>query len=182
MNELPDNESFAYRIDARDHVASVETAWLDFNGEPTGRLPKVLFWDFISGHEVRHLFKMMFDTARSEHRRVAVPFRCDTPTARRFMELRIKPIEEGGLSIEGKLVHRESRSSVELLADVDRDPNRFLEICSWCKRVDLGGDNWVEVEDAVRELDLMGDMLLPTLTHGICFDCVDKVENDVEAG
>ncbi len=97
MNELHDNSDFAYQIDRSDCVASVETAWLDFNGKPTIRPPTVRVWDFISGYEVRHLFKLMFDTARSEHREVTVPFRCDTPAARRFMELRIKPLEEGRL-------------------------------------------------------------------------------------
>ena len=40
MNEPYENENFCYRIDARDCVASVETEWLDFNGQPSRhRLP-----------------------------------------------------------------------------------------------------------------------------------------------
>ncbi len=182
MNEPDDNENFAYRIDARDCVASVETDWLDFDGEPAARRPPVSIWDFIEGYEVRHLFKMMFDTARDHRREVSVPFRCDTPTARRFMELKIEPLDEGSLSITGEIVHEETRAEVELLADVERDPERFLEICSWCKRVDLGGDRWVEVEDAVRELDLLSETAMPTLAHGICFDCMERVEDGVVNG
>ena len=180
--KIHESDNFAYRLDARDHVASVDTEWLDFNGKPITRRPPVSFWDYISGYEVRHLFKMMFDTARDKHREISVPFRCDTPTARRFMELKIEPLDGGFLSITGELIHKEIRASVDLLGDVDRDPERFLEICSWCKRVDLGGDRWVEVEDAVRELDLMDDPPLPTLTHGICFDCMERVEDDVANG
>ncbi len=180
--EIVESDSFAYRLDARDCVASVESEWLDFNGKPSERRPPVSFWDYISGYEVRHLFKMMFDTARDQHREISVPFRCDTPTSRRFMELKIEPLDEGALSITGELIHKEIRASVDLLDDVDRDPERFLEICSWCKRVDLGGDNWVEVEDAVRKLDLLSEPLMPTLTHGICFDCMERVEKDAIAG
>ncbi len=182
MNEPYDSENFCYRIDARDYVASVETDWLNFNGHPSRHRPPISIWDYISGYEVRHLFKMMFDTARGEHREVSVPFRCDTPTARRFMELKIEPLDKGGLSITGELIHKEIRDSVDLLADVERDPERYLEICSWCKRVDLGGDDWVEVEDAVRKLDLLSDTSMPTLTHGICFDCMERVEDDVVNG
>ena len=182
MNSPIESDNFSYRLDARDCVASVDSDWLDFNGKPSGRRPPISFWDYISGYEVRHLFKMMFDTARDKHREVSVPFRCDTPTARRFMELKIEPLDEGGLSITGELVHKETRDQVDLLADVERDPERFLEICSWCKRVVLGGDNWVEVEDAVRELGLMSDTSMPTLTHGICFDCMERVEDDVAHG
>ncbi len=181
MNNQNESDNFCYRIDARDCVSDVETKWLDFNGLPSERRPPVSIWNFISGYEVRHLFKMMFDTVRTEHREVSVPFRCDTPEARRFMELKIEPLDDGSLSITGELVHKELRKSVDLLADVERDPERFLEICSWCKRVDLGGDNWVEVEDAVRELDLLSDPMMPTLTHGICYDCMEKVEKDAVA-
>ena len=182
MKDVHESESFSYRIDARDCVSAVDTEWLDFNGLPSERRPPVSIWNFISGYEVRHLFKMMFDTARKDHREVNVPFRCDTPTARRFMELKIEPLDEGSLSITGEVVHVEQRQSIDLLADVERDPERFLEICSWCKRVDLGGDNWVEVEDAVRKLDLLSEPLMPTLTHGICFDCMERVEKDAIAG
>lgn len=178
MNKEQESEDFAYRIDARDRVASVETAWLQF--EPgRSRQPSVSVWDYISGYEVRHLFKMMFDSARADRREVSVPFRCDTPTARRFMELKIEPQDDGCLSIAGQMLHEESRDSVELLASDERDPDRYLEICSWCKRIDLGGDNWVEVEDAVRELDLLSEPLMPTLNHSVCFDCMDKVEKYV---
>ncbi len=182
MTDIHESENFSYRIDARDCVSAVETEWLDFNGLPSERRPPVSIWNFISGHEVRHLFKMMFDTARNEHREINVPFRCDTPEARRFMELKIEPLDEGYLSITGELIHKELRKSVDLLADVDRDPERHLEICSWCKRVDLGSDKWVEVEDAVRELDLLSFAAMPTLTHSICFDCMEKVEKDAVAG
>ncbi len=182
MNNQNETDNFSYRIDARDCVSAVETEWLDFNGLPSRRRPPVSIWNYISGYEVRHLFKMMFDTARNEHREVSVPFRCDTPEARRFMELKIEPLDEGCLSITGELVHKEPRQSIGLLAEVERDPERFLEICSWCKRVDLGGDNWVEVEDAVRELNLLKDTSMPTLTHGICFDCMDRVEDNVVNG
>lgn len=181
MTHLHESDNFSYRIDARDCVSAVETEWLDFNGLPSGHRTPVSIWNYISGHEVRHLFKLMFDTARNEHREVTVPFRCDTPTTRRFMELKIEPLDDGFLSITGVLIHKEFRGSMDLLADVERDPERFLEICSWCKRVDLGGDNWVEVEDAVRELDLLGDPTLPTLTHGICFDCMERVEENAAA-
>ncbi len=182
MNVPNDTDNFSYRIDSRDCVAAVETEWLDFNGQPSSRRLPVSFWDYISGHEVRHLFKMMFDTAREQRREINVPFRCDTPTARRFMELKIEPLDEGVLSITGELIHKEIRASVDLLDDVERDPERFLEICSWCKRVDRGGDRWVEVEDAIRELNLMVDSTMPTLTHGICFDCMERVEDDVANG
>ena len=44
---------------------------------------------------------------------------------------------------------------------------------SFCKRVEAH-DRWCEVEDAVTSLRLFDSFSLPTLTHGLCFDCYER--------
>ena len=66
-----------------------------------------------------------------------------------------------------------------MLGSTIRDPDRYLTICSWCKRVDVGDDKWAEVEDAVRDLELFNGTLLPTLTHGMCLDCLASIESEL---
>lgn len=43
-------------------------------------------------------------------------------------------------------------------------------MCSWCKKVALGGQ-WHEVEDAVRTLNLFSSHELPRISHGMCPTC-----------
>jgi len=45
-----------------------------------------------------------------------------------------------------------------------------LRVCAWCGRFALSGV-WVAEEEAIRRLNL-DPAGLPSLTHGICPDCV----------
>jgi len=40
-----------------------------------------------------------------------------------------------------------------------------------CKRIALSGNEWVEVEVAVQELELFQKSVMPGFTHGVCQDC-----------
>ena len=186
MSEHDDNPEFHYKIDAADRLESVDPEWESFAAEneadrlTSDTVSGVSIWDYISGYEVKHLYEMMFDAVRRQQKEVHVPFRCDSPDCRRFMELTIEPQESGSLALTGSLLREEPRPRSDLLAATNRDPDRFLTICSWCKRVDVGNDVWVEVEDAVRELSLFNGALVPTLTHGMCLDCLASVEAELE--
>lgn len=167
---------YRYEIDARDRITWVDPAWLRFAREnAAGELTAehvvgrpVL--DFVSGGPVRQLYSMLFQAVRGA-RAVRVPFRCDAPDRRRFMELCIEPADGGGLRLSGRLLREELRAPVALLEPERPHGAALVAICSWCKRIRTAPGRWEEVEDAVRRLGLFDEAALPGLTHGICGRC-----------
>ncbi len=185
MQSPDDNASLGYQIGHDDRITFVDSKWISFaerNKAPELTERAIVgksIWNFVAGREVQHLYGLMFHVARSEGREVAVPFRCDSPTSRRFMELRVAPGQKGALSFQSLLVREEARAYIELPDTGDRAPEALQTICSWCKRLHLKDDSWVEIERAVRELGLFGSARLPRLTHGICPDCRSEIRQEI---
>ena len=44
-------------------------------------------------------------------------------------------------------------------------------MCSLCKKVLTFGARWIEVEDAIRDLDLFDSARLPELDYVVCDHC-----------
>ncbi len=76
------------------------------------------------------------------------------------------------------LLEEERPTPILLDADVGRS-DELLRSCGWCKKF-LVGDEWVEVEEAVQRLRLFQRRRLPSITHGICDGCYEKM-NEVAA-
>lgn len=178
--------AFHYRVDSDDRIRFVSAEWLAFaqdNAAPTLGPDAVLgqsLWKFVAGRETQHLYRLLFAAARREERILTVPFRCDSPSTRRFMELEIAPLADAALSISASLLREESRSPVELLDPRAPRSDDFVVICSWCKRVLVPPDEWAEVEAAIRGLGLFEATRLPSLTHGLCGAC--ELAMDAEIG
>ncbi|MEJ7699195.1 MAG: Crp/Fnr family transcriptional regulator [Pyrinomonadaceae bacterium] len=65
-----------------------------------------------------------------------------------------------------------SQTAVQNLLDTNAlHSDDLIHICSWCKRVDVGQENWEEIEEAVKTLGVFEQEKLPQITHGICSDC-----------
>ena len=179
--DTSDDSTIRYRIDADDIVTAVDASWISYaeqNGAPELTESNVLgkpIWSFLANSEVGHLYDLMFAAVRSGGKELVVPFRCDSPTSRRYMELAVTPLDNGCLEVVSTLKKEEIRPHVDLLSSTERDPDRLLTICSWCKKVHLEQGVWVEVEIAVRELALFESSLLPGLTHGLCPECASEV-------
>lgn len=178
--------SVEYEIDAEGRVRAVGGDWeeaaravgaAELMGDSVLGRPVL---DFIADAETRHLYAVLFDAVRSAHRPAAVPFRCDTPDRRRFMELRIVPADSQALCLSSVLVREEEREPVALYpTSVDRDAD-FVCLCSWCQRVRVEGESWVEVEVAIRQLALFSRSSPPSITHGACGECTDRVLREIK--
>ena len=185
MEKLNKDSSFHYEIDARDCITFVDSAWISFaerNDAPELTRQSIIgesIWSFIADWEVRHLYDLVFDAARSCNRTIVIPFRCDSPTIRRFMTLTIASVQDGNLALVGSLIREEPRPRVALLGANAPDLETLLLICSWCKRIQSRDNSWVEVEQAIQELGLFQSDRLPGLSHGICPDCVCKIEDEI---
>jgi hypothetical protein len=135
-----------YMLDADLRITAVDEGWCVFalaNGTPELVPPKgpigrsVL--DGISDFSTAQLYRELFQHVQTTGRPLAVPFRCDSPTLRRFLELQIERRNEGGLRVRSVLIRTEPRESVRLLEPNRRFGDGLLKMCSWCKTVEVDG-------------------------------------------
>ncbi len=176
-----DTREFVYRVDAADRITSVNKPWGEFAAEnkaaelsPNAVRGRPL-WDFIANPEVRCLYELLFRKVRKSRKPVMIPFRCDSPSRRRFMQLVVSPELGDTLEIVSRIIREEKRATVALLDVAQPRSDKTLEICSWCKLVRLTDTHWVEVEVA---LDVLGTYLGPTwpqLIQGVCPECGNQL-------
>ncbi len=170
---------FMYQIDGDDRISRVSDAWIRFaseNGAAALGRSEVIgrpLSEFITDLETRHLYRLIFDRVRESRTARTIPFRCDSPELRRFMELEIEPGPEGRLDLTGRLLREEARPPVAMLDAHHARSAEMLSICGWCKRVYTGPDpgDWCEVEEAVARMRLFDQTLLPQLSHVTCPAC-----------
>jgi hypothetical protein len=166
-----------YRIDADDRLVRLGAAWDRFaraNGAPElarGRVRGRGLWEFITSIEARHLHKRLLEAVRAGRAIRALPFRCDSPDTRRFMEMDLLPRANGAVEYRCRLVRAERREAVALVMAAAGGTGALVKMCSWCKRVEVTPGAWRDVEAAVRELGLLEQDPTPGVTHGLCPDC-----------
>ncbi len=172
--------TYTYCIDGENVVQSLSDNFMVFACENQAEeldvhavVGKSLF-EFIGGVETQHLYMVLLDKVRKDKREVVVPFRCDSPSSRRFMELRVSSQGHGTVRFEGWLIREEPRETVPLLDEAVSRNDTCIRMCSWCKNVAVD-EGWVEVEEAVARLRLFETDVLPQITHGVCDACSRRI-------
>jgi hypothetical protein len=172
-----------YELDGEDRIRSVNEPWCAFAraNEAEHLIDAVVgtsIWDWIEGMEVRHLYQLLFSRVRRHRPIPRLPFRCDSPGVRRFMELDLSVLPDDGLLCKAQLKRTERRPPVSLLDSSTGRSQALVIVCSWCKRVRVNRGLWLEVEQAVSALGLL-ESEPPGITHTICTDCESQFD---EAG
>jgi hypothetical protein len=179
------SHSCSYELDDSLNIVSVDAGWSEFalaNGAPELASDALLgrpLMARIAGDSTVQLYEHLFDKVRRTGRPVVVPFRCDSPTLRRFLELTVEPGSRG-LRVSSTLLHTESRLRVSLLDPRTPRSDEPLRMCSFCKHVKVD-DDWREVEDAVVALRLFERELLPMISHGVCPSCLQRALAVIDA-
>lgn len=164
-----------YELDHEDRIRSVSALWSAFARENEAEhlvrgVVGTPIWDWIAGPEVQHLYRLLFSRIREVRGSATIPFRCDSPSIRRFMELEVFALPDDGLLCTAELKRAERRTPVPLLDPHVPRSETFLRICSWCKRVPTGDGLWLEIEQAIAALRLVEDVP-PAISHTICDRC-----------
>ena len=168
------------RIDKDDTITYVNKNWIAFarnNNAQNITLNSVIgqkIWDFICDLETSRLYEALFTRARDTDSIVKIPFRCDSPNCRRFMELQIIPLENRSLEMRSYAIDEEYRNPVDLLDPGTLRSDASLSMCSNCKKVLVHDSQWCEVEDVIVKLDLFSKPKLPQINYGMCSGCRDK--------
>jgi hypothetical protein len=177
---------FKYCIDDSDIIVSFSSNWTSFGrankwGGKTSpeNVVGISLWDFIQGKETQHLYKELFRRVRSGMSIGPIPFRCDSPQERRFLNLILSPFPNGQVAIISKILRTESREPIRLLdKDAPRTSN-FIKICSMCKKILTHRNEWVEIEEGLRQLRIFEYKKMPNLTHGLCTFCYNSIISDL---
>lgn len=167
-----------YRVDAMDRLVAFDDPWDAFaiaNGAPElagGAVTGWKLWAFIAEADTRSLHKALLARVRADGAVTALPFRCDSPELRRFMEMDLVPLADGAVEYRCRTLRTEARAPVAALDPARRgQPEAFIRMCSWCKQVEVAPGRWDEVEAAIRHLRLFDETPPPGVTHGICDTC-----------
>lgn len=172
-----------YRIDSEDRIVSVNSAWEEFARRNHGAhlLPPAILgsrlWDSIREPTTRNIYRNLVSRIRKGSGPAEFLFRCDSPGVRRLLAMRVAPAVDGLVSFSVRTIAEEEREEVLLLDPTMRRKKDLVAICSWCLRLAVGDQEWIEIEDAVSRLGIFENPELPRLSHGgICPRCRSGVE------
>ena len=186
---MVDGPQVRYRINARDEIISVDEGWrrfADSNDAAEFVDSDVIghpLWDFITDETTRALYAKLIARAR-----LGTPaqftFRCDSPSARRLLEMSIASVGAGAVEFATSTLQLDFRSPSALLARDTLRSAEFIRACAWCSRIDIGIDEelWVDVEVATTQLGLMEGGPMPRMSHGICESCLKAIEHRLVTG
>jgi hypothetical protein len=177
MEKPLEKRRFIWSIDGADKIVHVNDAWLAFAVENTApQLTAVLvlnqsIWRFIQGQETSYLYQQIFRRVRAGKAPVTFPFRCDSPDCRRFMEMELALLPGDAIQFTAHMFREEWRDPIDLLDASRNRTGEFVTVCSWCKKINIPGRGWGEIEVAIMALDLFGHHSMPRMTHTICDSC-----------
>lgn len=170
------NLEILYRINKQDRIVFVNDAWSQFaveNGSPELTSENVLnrsLWDFISDRTTISFYQKILRQVRKGHS-MEFNLQCDSGELRRYLVMTVSLRENGDVQFESRLIRAEKRSPQKIFqSDVPRK-DEVIIICSWCGKINIGKNNWQEIEDAVKILGLFESDALPQVSHGMCSDC-----------
>lgn len=159
-----------YSLDSRDCIVSVSGSWDKFaakNGgvrvfanDVCGRS----IWEFVTGDATRMWLEAVFQLARLRSASIERPYRCDSPSLKRFMRMRIVSEQGGVLRIEHEILATEQRSKPVHFQYGMNVMKNTRQRCSICGRVNDGG--WQEplAEYADPSYSIM-------VIYTVCEDC-----------
>lgn len=155
-----------YLLDPDDRIIGVGGAgWAFAGGSVTG----TSVYDHVAGHFSRKFLKEFLGRARRQSGLTRQCYRCDTPDAKRLMEMRVDQQSPDVLRVTHRTLGACALPFAVHFREVPRPRARHLR-CSSCNR--LRGkrhDVWLEPEDAVGS----GETVL--VVHTVCPDCRHQI-------
>ncbi len=171
-----------YGIDSLNRIAWVDEGWREFAQANEAAhlcdadIIRQSLFHFVTDLDTVHLYRLLLDRVRDKGEAIILPFRCDSPTCRRDMVLRMTGAGHGYVDFESVMLRAEPRDYVALL-DSKAQPSggHFVKVCGWCKKVRVAEELWLEVEEAVGHVPFFTRNESPRVTHGMCPACLASV-------
>ncbi|ATX82724.1 hypothetical protein Ga0123462_1882 [Mariprofundus ferrinatatus] len=182
-----DGDVFELTIDKNNIIKHVNDAWLDFANSCNSLLAnksKVLdkpLFTFIDGEMVKNLYLNILLRVRSSEKAFVYKFRCDSPSVRRLLEMKISPLDKQDILFTSCIIKSEHREPVSMLDCSLPRNNEVVFICSICKKIELDCHEWIEIEEALSKDDLFCRDGIPQIANGLCPDCGKHFLDEIEA-
>lgn len=184
--ELQDGSTVIYRIDAEDRLIEVNDGWVAFAETNSGeglheeRVIGRVLWEFLTDFATVHLYQLMCRRLRQGRPSIQFQFRCDAPELRRLLAMKMVCGAARSIEFTVKAVAEQARTPVPFVGvRTPTGSSQLISMCSWCKRVRVSSQEWVEVETGIEMLGLFRDQLhAPAVTHGICESCERALEGE----
>ena len=173
---LPSAGTYVHRVDRALLIEYFNDAWADFarqNGvaDLPHRVLGTSLLDHVSGALVKHFTRELVRRARATRTGLTVPVRCDGPHVRRLMSMRIVPRRGGRTEFVATLVAEEPRAPQPFFDPSSPRSDALVFRCSWCSRVRVGEERWMELEDALGVSEALRRWPPPRAGHTVCADC-----------
>jgi hypothetical protein len=124
---------------------------------------------------MRNLQRLVVRRIREGRGAADLTFRCDAPEVRRELDLRVSASPSARVVLfRTSLRSQQRRPPLALLDARAERGGEALTMCGWCDRFRVGGE-WVEAEVATERLGLFQRSRLPTIEHGVCDACNERL-------
>jgi len=171
----------SYWLDNNNIICQVDEAW-DGNMDADSWSDKAAsgsvigkpLFDFICDDVTRMYVATMIDSVRIIPTTLCRPYRCDSPTEKRFMQMIISREANGWIKVAHELLRTEPlRKRLDLKAATSTDQLKsYCTRCSLCNRIKgMDGNDWHELDSALAQSSLSEPKL--TVIYGVCPDCID---------
>lgn len=170
----------AWSVDPHDVITAVGGDWDEFaqvNEAPWLTAQSVVgrpLLSFVDGEAPRLAYARLLQAARTSGKVLRIPFRCDAPGMRRWMELAIVPFDDATVQFRSALLRSEKRPPVRLLDPLEPRSQLDASVCSICLGVRTI-DGWLDAADAERRLQIGVASRPPRLRYVLCPDCAARL-------
>lgn len=168
-----------YRLDARDRIIEVSGEWDRFacdNGAEELAMDSVIGMPlrrFISGDVTRMFIDTMHERVRMSGRPMTVPYRCDSPGVKRFMEMSLAAIGNDLVSEHRLLAEHVMPRTLVFRNATDERSHSWTKRCSMCNRLSTPDGHLVEPDEFSGTGSADGQTV--GVIYFVCPDCRAKV-------
>ena len=174
-----------FRIDNRDRVAAVSDEWAQLAREtgvdalfPGAEVGKP--WrKFMRSNQVAQIYKMLIDRIRLHRDTARFPVRADSAREHRYFSMEMEVVGAGDVEFRLALDRTEPRAPGDWAPPPEED--EMIRMCSFCHRAQWDLE-WMELEEAIRQGDLLGEFKHWKISHGSCPDCLEERMKEIQGG
>lgn len=169
-----------YRLDTRDRIIEVSGEWDRFacdNGAEELAMDSVIgmpLRSFISGDVTRMFIDTMHARVRMSGRPMTVPYRCDSPGVKRFMEMSLAAIGNDLISEHRLLSEHVMPRALIFRSASDGRPQAWTRRCSMCNRLSMPDGRLVEPDEFAEAGAADGQAI--GVIYFVCPECKRKIQ------